>query len=123
MYKGKELFYPQIKKILITNEEAAKYVGIANSSRITSDVFFGLGVLSVCFTAIISIDREDPKYFYRGMAVGGTLITISIPIRVGFTKGMRKAIDIYNGDLNLAYNQINLNFQTTSNGFGFVLKF
>ncbi len=122
-YKDRKLYYPQIKRILITNEEAGKYVGFANVNRITSDIFFGSGAIAICFTAIISIDREDPSYFYKGAIIGGAFIVISIPIRIGFTSNMRKAIDIYNSNLNLTYNHIDLKFQMTSTGFGLVFRF
>ena len=121
-YNNRKLRYPDVKKILITNEEARKYVGFANTNRITSNIFFGSGVIAICFTAIISIDRKDPSYFYRGAIMGGAFIIISIPLQIGFTKNMRKATDIYNSGLNLAYNHNDFNLQITSNGFGLVFR-
>lgn len=65
---------------------------------------------------------KDPSYFYRGAIMGGAFIIISIPLQIGFTKNMRKATDIYNSGLNLAYNHNDFNLQITSNGFGLVFR-
>ena len=54
--------------------------------------------------------------------MGGAFIIISIPLQIGFTKNMRKATDIYNSGLNLAYNHNDFNLQITSNGFGLVFR-
>ena len=122
-YKDKKLTYSIVKKILITNEEAAEYVGFANTHRIVSDVFLGSGIIAVCFSGIYAIDREDPAFFYKGAIVGGAMIVISIPFQILFTRNMHKSIDIFNRDLNLANNRTDLNLQMTSSGIGLVLKF
>jgi hypothetical protein len=99
----REVRFFDLIKITEPNQEALKYMKYAKTNNTFANVFLGLGLISFGYGCLAYLDSGDQDKIMtgitRGAIVGGTMVLISIPLRIGKHKNTRKAIAAYNAGI------------------------
>lgn len=129
---NKEIRFVDISDILKSNPEASKYFRYAKTNRTFSNVFLGLGIISVGYGVLsgmsYAIEKKETSELVAGsiagIVIGGILIGIHFPLKSAFKKHAGKAIKLFNYDLGVTGYRTtpNLKIGIAPNGFGFVLN-
>jgi hypothetical protein len=136
----------QVRELLVNNEQLLADYNAGRSKKTAGNILLwgGLGFITSDIIRRIythdkySVTRYDDSFFPRYQTklvkkakfpsalgyVGLTLVTIALPIKIGFSKKIRNVVTEYNTQKatgNLDLNKQKLDFITNSNGIGFRL--
>ncbi|MCF8405692.1 MAG: hypothetical protein K9H58_17230 [Bacteroidales bacterium] len=81
------------------NKQANKYINYANTNRIGSYFLTGFAIIGLGYSLAKLAETGDGTYGISGLIVGGSYFLLSIPLRKGYIKNSRKALEIYNSGL------------------------
>ena len=115
------LNFNQLPDIIEENQEAFKLIKKARTHHTFFSIISGTGGFLIGWQLGTALVGGDPNWTMA--AIGGGLIVVSIPL---YTTSLRKsldAIDLYNSGLMSTSFRLQLNFELTSNGIGFCLRF
>ncbi|MBA5628958.1 hypothetical protein [Moheibacter lacus] len=113
---------------VFSNEQAIGYMRKAKTNKSNASILtysggaiLGLGVGVYVITK--STEGNFLGYILSGstIALGAGIMLSSIPLWMGYSKNIKKAIDVENGDVQESNAQLNLNIN--GNGFGLAYQF
>lgn len=94
---NKNLTPKQLLEITAINPEAYQLMQKAKKNLDVSLVFGCIGGALIGYPCGTAMAGGDPEWALA--AVGGTLVGVSIPFSVAYTKNAKKAVEIYNAGL------------------------
>jgi hypothetical protein len=130
--QNKEVRFVDLAEIIKENPEATKNIRLAKNNRTFSNIFLGLGIITFGYGVLsglsATIEEGESSQLVSGtvagIAVGGALIVLSIPMRVAYKKKTRTAIDLYNQEkLSSTNRNAKLQFGSTQYGLGLTVHF
>lgn len=106
----KQLDFVDLPNIMKAYPAAYKKIKVAKTNRTFSNVFLGLGCISLAYGVLsgvsYAVEDKDAAWLasgtVAGLLVGGAYIGISFPLRKAYRKKTRMAVDIYNRELQAA---------------------
>ena len=132
-YKKKaELKFLEMSRIVATNPDANVYLKKAKFNRDMNGICLGIGIISLSYGVLFGLaeaieNKESSQAlsgFIAGTLVGGAFIALSIPSGKSYKANARKAIDIYNRDLQApATSKSSLNLGLSQYGLTLSLRF
>jgi len=122
----------EVKSLLVNNTEALHLYNIGKTKQTLGSILLYGGMSTVVIKHITMInkhsgtnslnaDTNNVMYF-----VGGAMVIIAIPIKLGFSKKIKRAVALINEDLkkpNTGFNIESTSFISNSNGFGISITF
>ena len=111
----------EVKKLLANYPDQLNEYSLGHKKRKLGNVFIYSGVGLIFTDLIISLGKD--KSFPKALsAVGFGAIAVGVPIKLGYSKKIKNAIDGYNSNKKVGYNQ-KLEIIGTNNGLGLKLSF
>lgn len=122
----------EVKSLLVNNTKALHLYNLGKTKQTLGNILLYGGVSSVIVKHIsminkhsgtnsLNADTNNVMYF-----VGGAMVIIAIPIKLGFSKKIKQAISLINEDLkkpNTGLNIESTSFVSNANGFGISITF
>lgn len=114
----------EVKQLLATHPELLNLYQTGRTKKTMGSILMVGGVLFLAGDLLKGL-TADEKYPSSLTYIGGALIVVSIPIKAGYPKKIRSAIDGYNEQLygNNGTALKNISFLSTTNGLGVRLTF
>ena len=131
---NKKISPDEIRAQFVENKEIMKVYNAGRSKKSWGNFLFYGGLATIIGKAITTsasngVDSngnlKNQNYNYIAYAVGGAMVLTSIPIKIGFSKKIRKAVDLMNEDAKNPKVGIvkEVSFLFSGNGFGINYKF
>lgn len=122
LYKGDKLNNKKLLSVLESNNTAYTELKSAQGSYTAGNICGFIGGALIGYQLGASIGGGKPNWAVAG--VGGGFIVLGIPFSSSYLKKAKKAVAIYNGDVNKTA-KIKTEFlpAITSNGIGLLVKF
>ncbi len=121
---GNRMTIAKLTKTMESNAEAFKFMKKAKSNHVLASILGGAGGALIGFPIGTAISGGDANWALAGIGAG--LVAIGIPISSGVNKNAKKAVDLYNSDLNAtSFYKIKPEYKITanSNGIGLSMNF
>jgi hypothetical protein len=113
---GEKLTMSETVKKMEFNKNAFILMEKAKSNNLLEEIIGNSGAACIGYSIGIAISAGKPNWTLAG--VGAGLIAISIPISLKVDKDVKKAIDLYNTNLNSATYKTKPEFEIMANGKG-----
>jgi|LauGreStaDraftv2_3_1035109.scaffolds.fasta_scaffold31812_2 hypothetical protein len=134
MQLNKKISPDEIRSRFGDNQEILKVYNAGRSKKSWGNFLLYGGFTTIIGKAITTstsngVDSngnlKNQNYNYIAYAVGGVMVLTSIPVKIGFSKKIKKAVDLMNKDeQNSKVGLIEkASFILNSNGFGIALQF
>ena len=123
-----------VREMMKSNEQALALYNQGRNKKTWGNVLFyggiGLGVINL-YSAITKdpYDRDEyGNYVHQKSSptlaiIGGAMFIASIPVKIGYTKKIRTAVDEYNGGVTYKPVKQSLSIMADANGVGFKVSF
>ncbi len=120
---GRSLNMNQLVQAMEINEEAYKQIKSAQSTYTIGMIFSYAGGFMIGWPLGTAIGGGEPNWTIAGIGVGLAIITI--PISQSFNKKAKRAVETYNGGLQMSsfWDKNRLNLSLTQNGIGLTFNF
>lgn len=131
---NEKLKSPDVRTLMATNKEALHLYNSGKTKQTLGNVFLYTGISTVVikhFSALkknninsdgsINYSKDNTLYY-----VGGGMILAALPIKIGFSKKIKKAVALLNDDLKnppAGFTIDSTSFIANSNGIGFAVTF
>lgn len=125
----------EVEDILYTNPKALELYKEGREKKTWGDILIIGGLTAVATNVIINATTESSTYKYGQFKpakqtfvpaiIGAAMIVVGIPVKIGHTKKVKNAINMYNNSLNqtTAKVETKVTFLASSNQVGFKLEF
>lgn len=120
---GEKFSIAEATKRMESNKNAYKFMKKAKSNNFLAEILGSTGGACIGFAIGTAIADGNPNWTLAGIGAG--LLAISIPISSKVNKDVKKAIDLYNTNLNSATYKTKPEFKIIGNrkGVGIVMNF
>ncbi len=88
----------EVRDILYTSPKALELYNTAREKKTWGNVFL-YGGLGVTTASLLYYSTQDVEAQPAIMVLGAVMVLVAIPVKIGHTKKVKKAIDIYNNSL------------------------
>lgn len=114
----------EVEDILYTNPKALELYKEGREKKTWGNVFL-YGGLGLTTASLLYYSTQDVEAQPAIMVLGAVMVLVAIPVKIGHTKKVRKAIDIYNNSLDKTTTSIPMKVTVTAsqNQFGFKYQF
>ena len=125
----------EVRDILYTNPKALELYKEGREKKTWGNVLIFGGLTAVATNVVINATTDNVKYEYGQIKrseqtfvpaiIGAAMIVVGIPVKIGHTKRVKKAIEMHNNGLNQTTAKVatQLTFLASSNQVGFKLQF
>jgi hypothetical protein len=128
---GQKLTSEQVRSLLIENKEALHLYNVGKTKQMIGNILLYGGIATVTINHLALVQNAKNKGDINPSRnipyiVGGGLILSAIPIKIGFSKKIKRAITIINDDLRnpkTGFSIESASFVSNSNGVGISFTF
>ena len=121
-YKGKKLTYNKLVQVLSTNKNTDKEATKMDVNNTISMFVGGIGGFMVGYSLGQSMGGGEMNTGMMG--IGLALVAIDIPLEIGKSRHMKKAVSIYNEEQQkLSSRRMDYHFQLAPTAIGFCMHF
>ncbi len=121
----------EVRTLLQPNPEALQLFNAGRSKKTVGNILLYCGVSTVIINHYSIFKNAKNKGDINSSRnipyiIGGGLILIAIPIKIGFSKKIKKSLDLINNDFKnpkTSFTIDSTNFISNSNGFGISITF
>lgn len=123
--KNDKMSPSEVRTLLSKNTKLLNLYNTGRTKKTAGNIFF-YGGLGLVVADLANGVFNDIVYPTALTYIGITSVVISVPVKIGYPKKIKKVVEDYNKQL--VYNENNLkiesiNFVTNSNGLGFQITF
>ena len=133
---SQKLTTTEVRATLESNSQALKLYNAGRTKKTVGNIFLYGGISTIITTHLVRVTdsntfdqfgrptsktRSNTMYF-----VGAGVVLIAIPIKIGFTKKIKKSLELINQDFKNPKTSFNIDsttFISNSNGFGISITF
>ena len=121
---GNKWTVKEVEDILYTNPKALALYTEGREKKTWGNVFL-YGGLGLTTTSLLYYSTQDVNAEYAPTIVGAIMLLVAIPVKIGHTKKVNKAIDLYNDSLDskAATTAIKVTLTAGQNQIGFKYSF
>jgi hypothetical protein len=128
---NQKLTSSEIRDLFASNPEALKLYNVGKTKQTLGNILLYGGISTVVINHYLILQNAKNKGDINGdrnipYIIGGVLILTAIPIKIGFSKKIKKAVSLMNEDLKnpkTGFNIESTSFISNSNGFGVSITF
>lgn len=135
---GNKWTVTEVRDILYSNPKALELYNIGREKKTWGNVLLYGGLAAVATNVILNATTGPPMYsgspYYSApkskatfapAIIGAAMIIIAIPVKIGHTKKVKTAIEMYNASLNnnSSTSETTMIFTASSNQVGFKVNF
>lgn len=128
---NQKLSSDEVRNLFASNSDALNLYNAGKSKQTLGNILLYGGISAVVINHYSIIQNTKNKGDINSSRnipyiIGGGLILIAIPIKIGFSKKIKKAVDLINEDLKNPKSGFNIestNFISNTNGFGISITF
>lgn len=127
---NQKLTSDEVKDLMKTNLKATDLYSAGKTKQILGNIFLYGGIATVAINHYSALQKakniEDSETISNvPYIIGGAMIIMAIPIKIGFSKKIQKAVSLINDDLKnpKTTSYIETFFVSNSNGIGISLTF
>ena len=121
----------EVRDLFATNPEALRLYNSGKTKQTLGNILLYGGIATVAINHYSIMQQVKSKIYVDGdrnipYIVGGVLILTAIPIKIGFSKKIKKAVSLMNEDLKNHKTSLNIestSFVSNSNGLGLSITF
>ena len=124
-----------VRELLKKNEQTLATYNAGRNKKTWGNVLFygGIGLATINLVSAVTMDTAgidgNGNYYSKKSTptlaiIGGAMVVASIPIKVGYTRKIKNAIDRYNQDITATENiKTDISLLASNNGIGLKIAF
>jgi hypothetical protein len=128
---NQKLTSSEIRDLFASNPEALKLYNVGKTKQTLGNILLYGGITTVVIKHISALNRTNDGPNFESYSnvlyfVGAGAALIAIPIKIGFSKKIKKAVSLMNEDLKnpkIGFNIESTTFISNSNGVGISITF
>lgn len=121
----------EVRDLFTTNPEALKLYNVGMTKKTIGNILLYGGISTVVIKHISALNRTNDGPNFESYSnvlyfVGAGAALIAIPIKIGFSKKIKKSVELINEDIKTPKTSFNIestSFISNSNGVGFSITF
>ena len=123
----------EVRTLLQPNPEALQLFNAGRSKKTVGNILLYGGISTVVIKHISMLNKYSGTSYNKNIEtnnvmyfVGGALVIIAIPIKIGFSKKIKKSLELINNDFKNPKTGLTIdstNFISNSDGFGISITF